>query len=486
MPRLSCLPCFAMQSLIACVRRTLRRHDLVPHGARVLVALSGGSDSVALLHLMLELQQEGDLSVVGVAHLNHRLRGVAADEDETFCRAVAASCSLPILVESVDVAAAARDAHRSIEHAARRLRYEFLHRAADALGADRIAVGHTCDDQAETFLMRLLRGAGPIGLAGIHPRVGIVVRPLLNIERQELREYLMDRGVSFREDASNLDVAIPRNRVRHELLPLLRERFSPAIVQTLRREADLARGDADHFDELVASAQAGVIGETAEGIVLDLRALRALPVAVARRVLRAAMQRAAPDRFVGFDAVEAVFDLTEESCETRQVDGPGQRVERCGETIVLRSRRGRTLSAHEPNTVRFSYLLEVPGEVELPEAACHISAEISECGSAQARLDSGSNQAVVAATSLTAPLTVRSRCQGDAFRPLGLRGRKKLQDFFVDRKVRRAERDLVPLVVDAENRIVWVAGYAVGEEFRVIDPGKPVVILRMTHLGGEW
>jgi tRNA(Ile)-lysidine synthase len=450
-----------------------------------LVALSGGSDSVALLHLMHELQREGDLSVVGVAHLNHQLRGAESDQDETFCRAVAASLSLPIVAERVDVAAAAHQARRSLEPTARDVRYAFLHRAAVSLEADRIAVGHTRNDQAETFLLRLIRGAGPVGLAGIHPRAGIVVRPLLDVEREELREYLMERGVEFREDTSNLDLAIPRNRVRHELLPLLRDRFSPSIVRTLSREADIAREDAQYLDELVARAETGLIHPTADGLVIDVRALRACPAALARRILRRAMRHLGPDQFVGFDAVESVLDLADDLCQVRQVDVPGHRAERCGETIVLRSRHGRALAGDESKTASFSYPLEVPGEVALPEVARQISAELAESGVSDAAIGGAPDRVVVAAATLAGPLTVRSRHQGDVFRPLGLRGRKKLQDFFVDRKVRRAERDRVPLVVDSRNRIVWVAGYAVGEEFRVSDPSKPVVILRMTHLGGE-
>jgi tRNA(Ile)-lysidine synthase len=434
---------------------------------------------------MLELQREGDLTVAGIAHLNHRLRGGASDEDEAFCRTGADSLSLPIVAESIDVAAAARHAHRSIEDAARRARYAFLSRAAGSLGADRIAIGHTRNDQAETFLLRLLRGAGPVGLAGIHPRAGIVVRPLLDIGRDELRAYLASLGIPFREDASNLDVAIPRNRVRHELLPLLRERFSPAIVRTLSRAAEIAREDSEYFDQMVAPAEANIVSRATNGVVIDLGALRACPAALSRRIVRRAMQGIAPNHFVGFDAVAAVFELADNSGEARYVNGPGQVAERCGETIVLRSRHGRALAVHEPGAPPFSYPLTVPGEVVLPEVACRISAEIVESADAPLRRGGRSDHAVVAATAVAAPLIVRSRRHGDAFHPLGLGGRKKLQDFFVDRKVRRTERDRVPLVVDRQNRILWVAGYEVGEEFRVTDPSKAVVILRMTHLGGD-
>ena len=450
-----------------------------------MVAVSGGSDSVALLHLLHELQQEGDLVIGGVAHFNHRLRGAVSDEDEAFVRSLADSFAIPFVVDSADVAAAAHTDRTSLELAGRRLRYEFLGRAAVSLAVDRVAVGHTRDDQAETVLMRLVRGAGPVGLAGIHPRAGMIVRPLVDITRRELRRYLSERAISFREDASNADVAIPRNRIRHELLPVLKERFSPGIVETLGRQAEIAREDAEYFDAIVASELRRVIRKTDDGLAIDLPTLAAYPPAIARRLVRRAMELVAPGRFLGFDAVESVLDLTDKNCEKGQIDAPGQRVERCGETLVLHVRQGRKLSADADQPVAFSYSLSVPGEVPLPEAHCLISAEFGRDATGQDWTAEPADSAVVAATALVDPLTVRSRQAGDVFRPFGLGRRKKLQDFFVDRKIRRSVRDRVPIVVDGRGRIVWVAGYAIGEEFRVIDPAEAVVILRLQHLGGD-
>jgi tRNA(Ile)-lysidine synthase len=285
---------------------------------------------------------------------------------------------------------------------------------------------------------------------------------------------------------SNLDVAIPRNRVRHELLPLLKERFSPAIVETLGRQAEIAREDAEYFDTIVAAEQHRVIRRSDNAVAIDVPALSTYPPALARRLVRRAMELVAPDQFIGFDAVESVLDLADKTCETGfQFDAPGQRAERCGETIVLQVRRGRGLSPDAQRPRPFSYTLSIPGEVPLPEARCRISAEF---GRGDVTLDGGpppTDSAVVSATALAGPLTVRSRQVGDVFRPLGLGRRKKLQDFFVDRKIRRTMRDHVPIVVDSRGRIVWVAPYALGEEFRVTDPAKGVVILRLQQLGGD-
>ncbi len=225
---------------------TIRRHALVRRGDRVLVALSGGPDSVALLRLLRELEAAGELVVAGVAHLNHGLRD-AAHADEQFCRALAAEIGVPFRSDLVDVRGRAERLQTSLEDAGRRARYELFERVATELEAAVIATGHTRDDQAETFLLRLLRGAGPRGLAGIHPRSGRVVRPLLDVGRDELRTYLAALGQPFRDDESNRDLSIPRNRIRHELLPLLSRDYSPAITDVLAREAAIARQDEDRL-----------------------------------------------------------------------------------------------------------------------------------------------------------------------------------------------------------------------------------------------
>ena len=228
---------------------TIRRHRLAQPGDRVLVALSGGADSVALLFVLRDLEREGALIVAGAAHLHHGLRGADADEDQAFCARLAARLGLPLATERADVAGLARASKRSVEDAARTARHAFFARAAASLGADAVAVAHTEDDQAETFLLRLLRGAGPRGLAGIRPRAGLVIRPLIEISREAVRADLSSRGEAFREDASNADLRFPRNRVRHELLPYLRSQFSPGLSRVLAREAAVARQDEEFLHD---------------------------------------------------------------------------------------------------------------------------------------------------------------------------------------------------------------------------------------------
>ncbi|HTL03162.1 MAG TPA: tRNA lysidine(34) synthetase TilS [Vicinamibacterales bacterium] len=489
-----------MHALLTTVHRTIRQYGLIQPGTRVAVALSGGADSVALVHVLRELAENNRFHLVGVCHLNHRLRGADSDEDEAFCRALAARLSLPIEVESVDARALARDAAVSVEHAAHDAREAFFVRAAERLNAGAVAVAHTRNDQAETFLLRLVRGAGPRGLGGMHPKSGTVIRPFIEASREEVRNFLRDRGVEHREDASNADVGIPRNRIRHELIPFLEARFSPGIVEVLDREAAIARDDAEFLDAAAAAVARRVAVRHPDRVEIAIRPLLDEPPAVVRRVLRDAQRFASGGKFVGFEAAQAVLafavsNFTEPATPKRAkagpaapklakagpLDLPGHRVHRLGETLVLTRRVGRSVA--RPADPHFCYGLDVPGAVNVPEAACAISAEPQAVPSGESvgatwPLVGRGDEVVVEGRDLARPLVVRSREAGDAFRPLGFRGRKTLQDFFVDAKVQREKRGRIPIVVDAEGRIIWVAGLSVSEDFRVTDRTKAVVILK--------
>ena len=491
--------------LLQRARDTMHRHALLRDGRRVLVALSGGADSVALLLILKELDAEGLLTVAGAAHLNHQLRGADADQDATFCATLAHRLGVPFVSERIEVAAMARAQKRSIEDAARDVRYAFLERAATSLRADAIAVAHTREDQAETFLLRLMRGAGTRGLAAIRPRAGRVIRPLLDVNRVALREYLAARDASFREDLTNADVEIPRNRVRHELIPYLRSHFSPGVVDVLARAAELARQDEDFLQaEAIKLAARVVLSDVT--VRLDVPGLAGAPRALSSRVVQAALQRFAGPKSIHFDHVDRLLALAADQAgsESGAISLPGQTAVRVGDTIVLHpatgSRRSRGavesgeggLAAEEGGLAAseggnsFAFLLSIPGEVRLGSQA--VGAErlpgLPGAPERQRKWAGRGDEVGVAADRLTLPLGVRSRRPGDKFRPLGAPGRRKLQDFLVDRKVRREDRDTVPLVVDGQDRIVWVVGQSVAEDFRVTDPSQGVILLKVRHLGG--
>jgi tRNA(Ile)-lysidine synthase len=466
-----------MAGLLDRVRATIRAHDLARQDTRVLLAVSGGSDSVALAYLLAELALREELRLAGIIHLNHQLRPAAAD-DEAFCGALAARLGLPFFADRADVAARARTERRSVEDAARAARYEFFEEARVHFEADAIALGHTRDDQAETFLLRLLRGAGSRGLSGMHPRRGRIIRPALDCRRGELRSFLEDRAVPFVHDESNDDVSIPRNRVRAELLPLLERRFNPSIVDVLADEAALARDEWQWIETAVREASAGVVTRPSADVwEIDTTAVARLPLALARGVVRDALVQASGGRPISFRHVEEALGLT------GRADAPGVRMERRGQALVLMSRTTADARRKPDATLPanlFRYSLSIPGEVALREAGCVVSAEAApSVGSA---ILSNSAVAVLQLDRCHPPLAVRNRRRGDRFRPLGLDGRKKLQDYFVDKKVPRDARDLVPLVVDDADRIVWVAGHGIADEFRVTDPAQAVLILRLRQV----
>jgi tRNA(Ile)-lysidine synthase len=473
-----------MSAVLAGVRRTIADHGLARSETRIVAAVSGGSDSMALLHILNELHRAGDLRLVGLVHFNHQLRS-SADSDERFVRTAGASLALHVFVERDQVAARAAREKRSLEDAARAARYACFDRARAHFAADAIALGHTRDDQAETFLLRLLRGAGPRGLAGMYPRNGAIVRPLLDCHRVDLRSWLRERQIAFVEDETNAEVGIPRNRVRAELIPLLATRFNPAIVDVLADEADLAREAWQIVEQSANEIEGLIVKPTTNGFEIDVEAARAAAPSLRRVMLWRAMSRTANGRSVGFDHVAAAMRIFDPA-GPRLLDAPGQRLERIGSFVVLTGRPPDR--RQKPPANLFWYPLSIPGEVELIEAGCVVSASAtaeveaqpdrSGSGATGARNGRGT-LAFVRGDLCRGSLAVRNRRPGDRFQPPGLVGRKKLQDYFVDRKVRREDRDRVPIVVDAADRIVWVAGYGIDEAFRVTDPGQAVLTLRL-------
>jgi tRNA(Ile)-lysidine synthase len=303
----------------------------------VLAAVSGGSDSVALLWLLLDLAEYGGFTVEALAHLNHDLRPEAA-ADESFCRDLAQRAGVPYLTETADVRRFARSERLSIEDAARRLRYDFLERAAVRCGAAHIAVGHTQDDQAETYLLKLIRGAGTTGLGGIYPRRGRVVRPLLDVTRADLRAYLTTRGEAWVEDATNADLENPRNRIRHAVLPELDKSYGASTRPAIARAASLARDDSQWLDELSRNRveQLAVHDHDESGrkrVQIDAGRLAAEPLPVRRRVLLMVMRSLADGREIGLEHVQTALDVLMR--EAVGADIPGSRLELRREKLVL-------------------------------------------------------------------------------------------------------------------------------------------------------
>jgi tRNA(Ile)-lysidine synthase len=315
------------------IRAFAGRHQLWRADTRVVAALSGGADSVSLLLILRELHDAGELVLDAAAHLNHRIRGAEADADEAFCRALCDRLAVDFVATSEDVPAAAARDRVSLEVAARRVRHRFFEQVLGSRGADVVATAHTEDDQAETVLLRIVRGAGNRGLSGIRPRRDHLVRPLLAVTRQELRDRLAARGQEWREDASNADLANPRNRVRRELLPYLAERFNPAVTHALARLADVAGGEEAWLDEVVAGISGDSIDATDGQVRLDVTRFADLPGGLARRLARRALETANPARSYAVRDVDRLLAVVRGRPAAAEISG--LRVERFGESAVL-------------------------------------------------------------------------------------------------------------------------------------------------------
>jgi tRNA(Ile)-lysidine synthase len=333
------------ETILDAMRRTIGRDRLFGAGDRIVIGLSGGADSVSLSVLLPGVSREFGAEVVALAHLNHGLRP-GAEDDQRFCGEFAARLGLPFETEAADVRALARERRTSIEDAGRIARYAFLRRVMAGREAARIAVAHTLNDQAETVLLRLCRGAGPKGLASIFPKAGPVIRPLLDVRRAAIDAFVAAEGIAFREDPTNRDLTFARNRVRHELLPYLAQHVGEGIVEVLARQAVIAREDADWLEQAATESARSLVLEEETGISVDAAGLRQLHPALARRVVQAVLVRVANAhdegrkghrqrrRFIGFDHVDAVLRLAG-GAETpvvagEMIDLPGLRVKQNG------------------------------------------------------------------------------------------------------------------------------------------------------------
>jgi tRNA(Ile)-lysidine synthase len=462
--------------LIEHLLQTIHKHNMFSPGDRVVVAVSGGADSVALLHALHSLRDELGISL-HVAHLNHGIRGKEADEDAAFVAELAARLSIPCSVEKADVPAVKKSLRLSTEEAARNVRYEFLDRVADGVGAARIATAHTADDQAETVLMNLIRGAGSDGLAGIPPVRDRYVRPMLEVTRLEVESYCTANDLIYRIDASNLRPDYRRNRIRLELIPLLEAHYNEGVKTALVSTSEILREESALLTELAGAVYqcAEVVGDPKQ-VVLEVTRLSAAHISLRRRCIRMAIESVKGDlRDVSFQQVERVVKLLDSGVDFT-LTLPSGRVYARMEGDALRFYRAEPYHSHK--SVELG--LTVPGVTVSPHLGIEVTAEILSAP-ADFRRPPGSLDVVLDMGKVTGPLILRNWRKGDRIRPLGMTGAKKLQDIFTDAKVPRRKRGLVPIVADQE-KIIWVAGFALSDEVKVTDSSTELLRLVCSEL----
>ena len=481
------------------VRDTIEHYSLLNPGDTVVVGVSGGSDSLCLLHVLRQLSAELNLRL-HVAHLHHRIRGEDADADAAFVASLAAEWGLPCTVETRDVPGMAREKKLAVEEMARLARYAFLARLAHRIGAHKIAVGHNANDQTETVLMHWLRGSGLAGLRGMLPITPLqqlrlhladpdlelaswnlhLIRPLLEVPRADIEAYCAAHGLQPRFDRSNLDTTYYRNRLRYELLPIL-ETYNPAIRQVLRRSARVIADDYALLRAEMRRAWRQVVQtEDEEAVVFDLARWRELPTSLQRATLREAIHRLRRSlRNINFVHVENALRVAREKPAGSQATLPRGLMLTLGYGAFTVADADYVPPPDWPALTVPSLPLNVPGVTPLPDSPWRVEAAVIPRRELPAGWEDNADpwQTFLDFDAVGRELLLRQRGPGDRFCPLGLGGKQKLVgDFLINAKVPRAWRDFVPIVASPRH-IVWLAGWRVDERARVTEATAQVLHL---------
>lgn len=455
-----------VRDIIKKVRSTISKYGMLEPGERVVVAVSGGPDSTCLLDILSLIRSDLKIELL-IAHFDHGLRPSDSEAEARFVEGLAESLNLPLEIKCAEKETLQGES--SLEERARHARYLFFEEVSQKLSARKIALGHNLNDQAETVLMRLLRGSGLSGLGGIPPcRDGKIIRPLIEVTRGEVESYLEERGLKYMVDTSNLEQRFLRNRIRHELLPQL-EKYQPMILERLVQMAELMRSEDSFLEERAAewvkrSSEGGAGGE----IRIPLSSFLRLPDALKNRVIRYILRTTGRTlRRIGLRHILAVKSMASEKRPQSQIHLPNQVIaKRIYDTLAF----GRV---KENQAEGFCLSLKGPGSYRLDALGCTVSLVEGERGDL-VRHEGSPWVALISRDCVDYPLVLRNYTPGDRFMPLGMRGRKKLKDFFIDLKIPSDERARIPLLT-YDNVPIWVCGLRIDERYKVTEDTQKVL-----------
>ena len=463
------------EAIVRKIKTTISRYRMIAPGDRVVVAVSGGTDSVCLMDVLHRLEGVLDMTLT-VAHFDHGLRPEADGYETVFVRDLAASLHLDVVVKRADPPL--NPGAGSLEEKARELRYRFLKEVKEGCGAQKIATGHTLNDQAETVLMRLLRGSGPAGLSGIRPvRRNGIIRPLIELTREEILAYLRQRQLGHVTDASNFEPAYLRNRIRLNLLPQL-ETYQPRIIEILCRTADIARADNRWIDTQVR-VWVSKWGRTGPGseTTLPISRFRELPEALKNHVVREMLRTTTGSlRCIGLAHIEAIKRLAVGTRPQARLTLPND--------LLVRRVYDRLIFSRgvSPHADAYCCFIERTGSFYIDALGCTLTLKETETGRSPQDLEAGAWTASFDADRIVFPLMVRNFRPGDRFVPLGMKGHKKLKDLFVDMKIPADVRARIPVLVQGK-RVVWVCGLRMDDRFKVTPSTRRVLKVTFDDAG---
>lgn len=469
------------KKLLRVVEETVFAHGMLKENDSVVVGVSGGPDSVALLHVLRALTERFSLKL-GIAHLNHSLRQNDSDTDAVFVETLSERLGLPCHIHKEDVHEYQIKNRLSLEEAARHVRYTFLNGVAEANGYHKIALGHHSDDNAELVLMNLFRGSGPLGLSGIPPvRDGKIIRPLIRLRRAEIIDFLNQNRLKYVSDPSNRDTRYLRNRVRHKLIPLLKTDYNPNISDTLNRLSSIILSEEAWIEDVIHPLfEKSVVNVKNDRISFSVSMLDGLHTAAQRRILRKAISRIKGNlRRIGFVNIDAVIDLLEKGPAYGRLDLPDRiRIRRNGDILLISREksplRNLDVESDHPEPFVFEYKIPKPESVFIKEIGAHMEFTEMSTETLPEGCCTGQYTGFFDKDTLGFPMVIRNYRQGDAFRPMGMTGTQKLKKFFIDKKVPRSERIKCPILL-SRNKIIWVVGHRTDESVKMTPSTRNVL-----------
>ncbi len=443
------------------IRETIEKYDLIEKGDKIVVAISGGPDSVCLLHALYQLREEYNLKLYG-AHLNHNFRGIEAQLDARYVSDLCEDLDILYFIKSVDVPLYAKEYGLSPEEAGRILRYDFFEEVAQRADVTKIAVAHNKNDQAETVLMRLLRGTGLQGLTAMHIKRGKIIRPLLNIDRESIERYCKIYNLSPRIDKSNLETIYYRNKIRLELIPYLEENYNPNIMANLVRTAEILKKDFDFIEEEAREIYINlIIAQNEYRLELPIKGIQELHNSLQSRVIRlAAEQLLGRQEILEYKHVQDVLELIQRGITGKKITLPMG-------LIAKISYKDICFTIEDQEDEVFHYELPIGGSFVLEEIDGTFTTRVVDREDIT-EISRDKYRKYFDYDEIKDVLNVRNRREGDRFYPLGLTGSKKLKDFFIDYKISRDEREKTPLVCDGDE-IMWVVGLRISEKYKITD-----------------
>ncbi|MDD4296195.1 MAG: tRNA lysidine(34) synthetase TilS [Ruminiclostridium sp.] len=471
-----------MDRLVKKVRLWAEKNKALQAGTMVVIGVSGGADSVCLLHVLKQLAETISFSITAV-HVNHMLRGYEADEDESFVSKLCGAWEIPLRVFREDVNALSEKERISIEEAGRIVRYDCFQRVLQETSANHIAVAHHAQDQAETIFLNLLRGSGLDGLCGMEQIQGHIIRPFLTTNKDEIYEYIERNGLLYRTDSSNLENSYARNTIRNSVFPQIEKETGTSIVSSLLRASQLLRTDRDYLSQMALSCFDKIkISEESETIILNRKEFLDLHQAMASRVLRIAWKKITGST-KGLEAkhVEIAFEIARRKNTGKSIDVPGGMIIKTDYNKLILSKKEKSAALPFSIDVHLPYVDESVLNKFRITAMIYSKEEYIKAFGDTSKQPEKSLVQLFDYNKIKRGINIRSRLPGDVFFPFGSPGKKKLKDFFIDEKISKAKRAELPLLADGE-RIVWVIGIRTAEDYKISEDTEVIIYVKITDI----